>query len=90
MKRKEGILAALDNEVSLEDKIAIELDTVLSDNTLTERYTDPQDKQNVVQRELIVKALEIIYEHNSETMKILSVSIFLRIKLLLRENVWSD
>tara|TARA_B100000700_G_C14823856_1_gene751298 strand:+ start:147 stop:827 length:681 start_codon:yes stop_codon:yes gene_type:complete len=69
MKRKEGILAALDNEVSLEDKIAIELDKVLSDNTLTERYTDPQDKQNVVQRELIVKALEIIYEHNSEKFK---------------------
>ena len=74
MKRKEGIIAALDNKVSLENKIAMELEKVLSDNTLKERYTDPQDKQNVVQRELIIKALEIIYEHNSEKFKIVQIS----------------
>ena len=38
MKRKKGILAALDTEMSLEDKIALGLHEVLSDDSLKNRY----------------------------------------------------
>lgn len=66
MERKEGIFSALDHSVSLEGKIAYELREVLLDDTITSRYIDPHDKQNVMYRELIVKVLETIYEHNLE------------------------
>ena len=69
MKRKKGILAALDTEMSLEDKIALGLHEVLSDDSLKNRYIDPQDKQNVLYRRLIVRALATIYDHTIEKLK---------------------
>ena len=62
MKDKKGILAALDAEISLEDKIAIELHKVLSDDSSTEKYSDRRDIQNVRRRELIVAALHAILQ----------------------------
>ena len=62
MKHKKGILAALDAEISLEDKIAFELHKVLSDDSSTEKYTDRRDIQNVRRRELIVAALHAILQ----------------------------
>lgn len=62
MKDKKGILAALDAEISLEDKIAFELHKVLSDDSPTEKYSDRRDIQNVRRRELIVAALHAILQ----------------------------
>ena len=62
MKYKKGILAALDAEISLEDKIAFELHKVLSDDSPTEKYSDLRDIQNVRRRELIVAALHAILQ----------------------------
>ena len=62
MKDKKGILAALDAEISLEDKIAFELHKVLSDDSPTEKYFDRRDIQNVRRRELIVAALHAILQ----------------------------
>ena len=62
MKYKKGILAALDAEISLEDKIAFELHKVLSDDSPTEKYSDLRDIQNVRRRELIVAALPAILQ----------------------------
>lgn len=62
MKYKKGILAALDAEISLEDKIAFELHKVLSDDSPTEKYSDRRDIQNVRRRELIVAALHAILQ----------------------------
>jgi hypothetical protein len=62
MKYKKGILAALDAEISLEDKIAFELHKVLSDDSSTEKYSDRRDIQNVRRRELIVAALHAILQ----------------------------
>jgi hypothetical protein len=62
MKDKKGILAALDAEISLEDKIAFELHKVLSDDSSTEKYSDRRDIQNVRRRELIVAALHAILQ----------------------------
>ena len=62
MKYKKGILAALDAEISLEDKIAFELHKVLSDDSPTEKYPDLRDIQNVRRRELIVAALHAILQ----------------------------
>jgi len=62
MKDKKGILAALDAEISLEDKIEFELHKVLSDDSSTEKYSDRRDIQNVKRRELIVAALHAILQ----------------------------
>ena len=62
MKDKKGILAALDAEISLEDKIAFELHKVLSDDSSTEKYSDRRDIQTVRRRELIVAALHAILQ----------------------------
>lgn len=62
MKDKKGILAALNAEISLEDKIAFELHKVLSDDSPTEKYSDSRDIQNVRRRELIVAALHAILQ----------------------------
>lgn len=62
MKNKKGILAALDAEISLEDKIEFELHKVLSDDSSTEKYSDRRDIQNVKRRELIVAALHAILQ----------------------------
>jgi hypothetical protein len=62
MKDKKGILAALDAEISLEDKRAFELHKVLSDDSPTEKYSDLRDIQNVRRRELIVAALHAILQ----------------------------
>ena len=62
MKYKKGILAALDAEISLEDKIEFELHKVLSDDSPTEKYSDLRDIQNVRRRELIVAALHAILQ----------------------------
>ena len=62
MKDKKGILAALDTEISLEDKIAFELHEVLSNDSSTEKYSDRRDIQNVRHRELIVAALHAILQ----------------------------
>jgi len=63
MKDKKGILAALDTEIVLEDKIAFELHKVLSDDIPTERYSDRRDLQNVRRRALIIGALNAIFQH---------------------------
>jgi hypothetical protein len=63
MKDKKGILAALDTEIALEDKIAFELHKVLSDDIPTERYSDRRDLQNVRRRALIIGALNAIFQH---------------------------
>jgi len=62
MKNKKGILAALDAEISLEDKIEFGLHKVLSDDGSTEKYSDRRDIQNVKRRELIVAALHAILQ----------------------------
>ena len=62
MKDKKGILATLDAEISLEDKIAFELQKVLSGDSPTEKYSDRQDLQNVRRRKLIVAALHAILQ----------------------------
>jgi hypothetical protein len=63
MKDKKGILAALDTEIALEDKIAFELHKVLSDDIPTERYSDRRDLENVRRRALIIGALNAIFQH---------------------------
>ena len=68
MKDKKGILAALDAEISLEDKIAFELHKVLSDDSPTEKYSDRQDLQNVRHRKLIVTALHAILQHQIDKL----------------------
>ena len=68
MKDKKGILAALDAEISLEDKIAFELHKVLSDDSPTEKYSDRRDIQNVRRRELIVAALHAILQHQIDKL----------------------
>ena len=62
MKDKKGILAALDAEISLEDKIAFDLHKVISKDSPTEKYSDRRDIQNVRRRELIVAALHAILQ----------------------------
>ena len=62
MKDKKGILAALDAEISLEDKIAFELHKVISKDSPTEKYSDRRDIQNIRRRELIVAALHAILQ----------------------------
>ncbi len=57
MSKKTGIPAALYNKRSLEDKIEHQLNKVLSDQEIPNRYTDRQDKQNALRRELILAAL---------------------------------
>ena len=68
MKDKKGILAALDAEISLEDKIAFELHKVLSDDSPTEKYSDRQDLQNVRRRKLIVAALHAMLQHQIDKL----------------------
>lgn len=68
MKDKKGILAALDAEISLEDKIAFELHKVLSDDSSTEKYSDRRDIQNVRRRELIVAALHAILQEQIDKL----------------------
>ena len=68
MKDKKGILAALDTEISLEDKIAFELHKVLSDDSPTEKYSDRQDLQNVRRRKLIVAALHAMLQHQIDKL----------------------
>ena len=68
MKDKKGILAALDAEISLEDKIAFELHKVLSDDSSTEKYSDRQDLQNFRRRKLIVTALHAILQHQIDKL----------------------
>ena len=68
MKDKKGILATLDAEISLEDKIAFELQKVLSGDSPTEKYSDRQDLQNVRRRKLIVAALHAILQHQIEKL----------------------
>ena len=68
MKDKKGILAALDAEISLEDKIAFELHKVLSDDSPTEKYSDRQDLQNFRRRKLIVAALHAILQHQIDKL----------------------
>lgn len=69
MTHKDGILSALDTSISLEDKIRASLDEVVSNHRPRDRYPDREDKNNVVQRELIVTTLEAIFEHHSEQLK---------------------
>jgi hypothetical protein len=68
MKDRKGILAALDAEISLEDKIAFELHKVLSDNSPAEKYSDRRDIQNVRRRELIVAAVSAILQHQIDKL----------------------
>jgi hypothetical protein len=51
--------------MSLEDKIEIRLKRVLNDPQTTNRYTDRQDKQNSLRRELILAALAAIFQHRN-------------------------
>lgn len=68
MKDKKGILAALDAEISLEDKIAFELHKVISKDSPTEKYSDRRDIQNIRRRELIVAALHAILQDQSDKL----------------------
>ena len=68
MSEKAGILATLVDERSLEDKIEFQLNQVLADPEITNPYTDRQDKQNVLRRELILVAIATIIQHQNEKM----------------------
>lgn len=68
MENKKGILAALDAEISLEDKISFELLKVISKDSPSEKYSDRQDLQNVRRRELITAALHAILQHQIDKL----------------------
>ena len=68
MSERAGILATLVDERSLEDKIEFQLNQVLADPEITNPYTDRQDKQNVLRRELILAAIATIIQHQNEKM----------------------
>jgi len=63
MSKKTGIPAALYNKRSLEDKIEHQLNKVLGNQEIPNRYTDRQDKQNALRRELILATLSTIIQH---------------------------
>ena len=65
MTRKDGILAALNHDTSLEDKIGASLYEVILNHRLSDRYPDRQDKQNVLRRELVIATLSTIFEHQN-------------------------
>lgn len=66
MSNNTGILAALYNKRSLEDKIEHQLNKVLGNQEITNRYTDRQDKQNALRRELILATLSTIIQHRND------------------------
>ena len=68
MSERAGIPATLVDERSLEDKIEFQLNQVLADPEITNPYTDRQDKQNVLRRELILAAIATIIQHQNEKM----------------------
>lgn len=88
MKDKKGILAALDAEIPLEDKIAFELHKVLSDNSSTEKYSDRQDIQNVRRRELIVAAVSAILQHQNE--KLIDAEGYARVEITEDANPFNE
>ena len=88
MKDKKGILAALDAEIPLEDKIAFELHKVLSDNSPTEKYSDRQDIQNVRRRELIVAAVSAILQHQNE--KLIDAEGYARVEITEDANPFNE
>jgi len=65
MSESTGIQSALEDNMSLEDKIEIQLKRVLNNPQTTSRYTDRQDKQNSLRRELILAALAAIFQHRN-------------------------
>ena len=65
MSESTGIQSALEDNMSLENKIEIRLKRVLNDPQTTNRYTDRQDKQNSLRRELILAALAAIFQHRN-------------------------
>lgn len=88
MKDKKGILAALDAEIPLEDKIAFELHKILSDNSSTEKYSDRQDIQNVRRRELIVAAVSAILQHQNE--KLIDAEGYARVEITEDANPFNE
>lgn len=68
MSDKTGILTLFYNNMSLEDKIEQQLDAVFRNQEITNRYTDRQDKQNALRRELILATLSTIIQHRSDKL----------------------